>query len=161
MEFNHRQVAVGLFALLAGVALYLADRPPEQVYFLRWMPRAVSLRGVLPEGLGGTGGSLPAFLHVFAFSLLTAGVLACRRPGCLAVCLAWLAVNAAFEWGQKYGVFASGLVPRFFEGIPFLENTRRYFLRGTFDVMDLAAAAAGAAAAYGVLVLTARRRGCA
>jgi hypothetical protein len=46
------------------------------------------------------------------------------------------------------------IIPDWFEGIPFLENTRNYFQRGTFDMVDLVAIAVGTAAAYFVITLT-------
>jgi len=46
------------------------------------------------------------------------------------------------------------LTPDFFERIPFLENTRAYFLNGTFDAYDLVAFFIGGAVAYGLLLIT-------
>jgi len=48
------------------------------------------------------------------------------------------------------------LTPDFFQHIPFLENTRAYFLNGTFDVYDLAAFFIGALVGYGLLLVTGR-----
>jgi len=45
------------------------------------------------------------------------------------------------------------IIPDWFEGIPFLENTRNYFQRGTFDMADLVAIAVGTAAAYVIIIL--------
>jgi hypothetical protein len=67
-------------------------------------------------------------------------------------------MDAAFEFGQRFSAWTLKLIPGSFEGIPILENTKGFFLRGTFDVYDLVAMAIGAAAAYVVLSVTMRRR---
>ena len=46
------------------------------------------------------------------------------------------------------------IVPGWFNGIPFLENTVNYFLRGTFDPTDLVSIAGGTVAAYLTILLT-------
>jgi len=46
------------------------------------------------------------------------------------------------------------IIPEWFAGIPFLENTENYFLYGTFDFIDLAAITFGAVMAYFVLLIT-------
>jgi hypothetical protein len=50
------------------------------------------------------------------------------------------------------------MVPDWFSGILFLENTKNYFLSGTFDFNDLTAIAVGTILAYFVLILTIKRR---
>jgi len=49
-------------------------------------------------------------------------------------------------------------MPSWFEGIPLLENTANYFILGSFDVMDLAAIAAGSLVAYLTMMCTLERR---
>jgi hypothetical protein len=155
---NKRQIIVGMISLPVGVMIYLIDRPPDQTYFVSWVGSTISMYHVLPPLFGAFAQSLPAFVHVFAFALLSTGILACNRKGCMIACLAWLSVDVAFELGQKFGVWSSTLVPRWFEGIPLLENTANYFVLGTFDFMDLAAIVVGSVAAYFTMVCTSGRR---
>jgi len=149
---------VGLISLLVGAMVYLVDRSPGQTYFVSRIGSAVSLHHVLPPLFGYLAGSLPAFVHVFAFALLTTGFLACKRKGCLIACVVWLSVDGFFELGQKFGAWSSSLVPSWFEGIPLLENTAKYFALGTFDFMDLAAIVVGSVAAYVTMMYTSERR---
>ncbi|MEW6265658.1 MAG: hypothetical protein AB1641_21505 [Thermodesulfobacteriota bacterium] len=57
-------------------------------------------------------------------------------------------MNVAFELGQKYKVFATGIAPSWFANIPIIENFENYFLKGTFSTADLAASVLGAALAF-------------
>lgn len=88
---------------------------------------------------GGLAGNLPSFAHAFAFALLTALALApwprLARLGCV-VCVL---IDTVFELAQ-WRPIGSALAP-----------LGSYFASGTFDVFDLAAIAAGGAAAYVVV----------
>jgi hypothetical protein len=155
---NRKQIFVGLIALFVGLTVYLIDRSPEQTYFIYKIDSAISLHHVFPTLFGPLGKILPAFVHVFSFALLTAGILACNKRGCVVACIVWLSVDVAFELGQKFGVWTSNLVPSWFEGIPLLENTGNYFMSGTFDFIDLTAIAAGSLVAYLTMMRTMERR---
>jgi glycopeptide antibiotics resistance protein len=52
---------------------------------------------------------------------------------------------------------SSTMVPDWFSGIPFLENSKNYFSSGTFDVNDLVAIVFGTIIAYFVLSITIKR----
>ena len=155
---NRKQILIGLAALLVGVMVYLVDRPLDGTYFTSKINSAISLNYSLPPLFGRLGNILPAFVHVFSFALLTTGIFACRKRGCIVACLFWLTVDSGFELGQKFGIWSSSLVPDWFAGIPILENTRNYFAVGTFDLMDLAAIVMGSLAAYFIMVYTLERR---
>lgn len=75
------------------------------------------------------------------------------------ICCTWFFINALFELGQKWAISASALIPRFFDNIFVLENMRNYFLKGTFDFLDVFASLLGAGAAYFILVLTLKSGG--
>jgi hypothetical protein len=152
------RILIGTTALVVGLFLYLSDRPPEQTYFLFRLGPTSSLYHAIPPLFGPLGENLPAFLHVFAFSLITGGVLACGRKGSLIVSICWLATDAAFELGQRFPSWAERSIPRWFDSIPILDTSRNYFRIGTFDSLDLVAVAIGAAAAYGALLATMERR---
>lgn len=141
---TYRLLALVGLALLAGVAVYAFDRPPGSAWFL---PAAWSLGGSA-HPLGVVTGQLPEFLHVFAFSLLTAMLLPATRRAAWASCVAWWLIDSLFELGQHpklspiLAAATSGL-----RDIPLLGNTSAYFARGVFDPLDLLAIALGALAA--------------
>ena len=151
---NRCQVLIGLISLLFGTFVYLFYRPPDQTYFIYISELNISLYNTLPNIFGLLAYSLPAFIHVFAFILITAGLMSCQKRGRLIICLSWFFVDFAFELGQKFNEWALNLIPTWFSGIPFLENTENYFLRGTFDISDLVAVALGTVIAYCVLLAT-------
>jgi hypothetical protein len=151
---NRLQILVGIAALLFGTLVYLIDRPPEQTYFVYLSPINLSLYKKLPNFFGTIGNSLPTFIHVFAFILITAGLTSCKKGGYIAICLGWFLVDIAFEVGQKFSSRSAEIIPDWFEGIPFLENTKNYFTHGTFDFYDIISIALGALAAYIVLLKT-------
>jgi hypothetical protein len=138
--------------------VYLADRRPEQTYFLYRIGVTHALHGGTSALFGSLGQNLPAFLHVFAFALITGGILACGKRGSLIVVLVWLATDVVFELGQRFPEWADVLVPRWVESLPVLENASSFFRAGTFDPRDLIAMAIGAMAAYSLLLVTVERR---
>jgi hypothetical protein len=145
---------IGLGGLLLGTLVYLVDRPPDQTYFVYSSPINISLFKIMPILFASIGNSLPEFIHVFSFILITAGLIFCRKRGYLIICLSWFLIDCAFEMGQKYSTWSSRIIPDWFAGIPFLENTKSFFLQGTFDFIDLAAIALGTVIAYFVLLIT-------
>jgi len=158
-KINIRQLLIGVLGLLIGILVYLVDRPPDQTYFIYRIPFHISLFKLLPNLFGHIGKSLPSFIHVFSFILLTAGIISYRKKGFIIVCLGWFSINCVFEIGQKFNSLALKTIPGWFSGIPILENTRNYFVHGTFDFNDLAAISVGTIAAYFVLLLTVKKRG--
>jgi len=151
---NTRQILIGIAILLLGSLVYLVDRPPDQTYFVYSSPVNISLYNVIPNLFGLIGNSLPTFIHIFSFILITAGLICYRKKGYLIICTSWFLVDCAFEFGQKYNSLALRIIPDWFAGIPFLENTKNYFLYGTFDSIDLAAITIGTVVAYFVLLST-------
>lgn len=148
----------GISALVAGVLFYVFFRDPHEVYFLRFFDVPADISAALPPFLTGLGGRLPSFIHVFSFSLLTAAFLPLTRKGIIFSCTFWTVMNICFELGQKYKTAAAGIVPSWFQGIPFLENTADFFRFGSFDVIDMTAMAAGGVAAGLFLSLLLQRR---
>jgi len=156
-RINKIQILIGVIGLLIGSLVYLIDRSPDQTYFVYSSPVNISLSNTIPNLFGLIGNSLPEFIHVFSFILITAGLIFCNKRGYLIICLSWFLVDSAFELGQKFTTWPSRIIPDWFVEIPFLENTENYFLQGTFDLIDLAAIAFGTAIAYFIL-LTSKRR---
>jgi hypothetical protein len=155
---NIRQILIGVPVLLLGILLYLTDRPPDQTYFVYKSFVNISLHNTLPNLFGFIGNSLPSFVHVFCFILITASLLKCQKRGCIIICASWFLADFIFELGQKFKSLSSTMVPDWFSGIPFLENSKNYFLSGTFDFNDLTAIAIGTILAYLVLSITNKRR---
>lgn len=153
-----KRIVIGLAALGLGLLVYLVDRRPEQTYFLL----RLGVPHNLPTGgspvFGLLGQNLPAFLHVFAFTLITGGILGCGMKGSMLVAASWLLTDAVFELGQRFPAWAEALIPQWFDSLPVLESARLFFRAGTFDPLDLIAMALGALAAYGLLLITMERR---
>jgi hypothetical protein len=142
--------ATGGLALALGLLVYLLDRSPTQAMLI---PRIAALAG--SRVFGVIGQWLPSFVHPFAFSLFTAAALAPRVGPRYEACVAWGAVNIAFELGQH--PLLSGRVAEALQDAlgrtPLTRSIANYFLRGTFDIGDIVAALAGALAAAVVLYL--------
>jgi hypothetical protein len=156
---NKIQILIGGIALFIGSLVYIIDRPADYTYFVHSVPTSISLYKILPNFFGLMGSNLPAFVHVFSFILLTAGVLSCQKRGCFIICLSWFFLDCAFELGQKFKGVPLKIIPAWFSGTPFLENTKIYFVGGTFDVLDLVAIALGTVAAYFFLLSTNKVQG--
>lgn len=154
ITINRVQILIGVAGLVLGSIVYLIDRPPDQTYFVYSSNINLTLFNTIPKLFGVIGNSLPDFLHVFSFILITAGLIYCQKRGYLIICLSWFLVDTTFEVGQKFTTWPSQIIPDWFVGIPFFENTENYFLQGTFDFIDLAAIAFGTAMAYFVLLTT-------
>jgi len=155
---NGLQILIGAAGLILGSLVYLIDRPPHQTYFVSFSKINISLHNTFPNLFGVIGNILPDFLHVFSFILITAGLFSCKRRGYLIICLSWFFVDSAFELWQKFNKLPLKIIPDWFEGIPFLENTKNYFQKGTFDMVDLVAIAVGTAVAYFVMILTTSKK---
>jgi hypothetical protein len=156
---NGVRLLIGLGGLCLGTLVYLIDRPPEATYFIHFSRIKISLYGILPNIFGVIGNSMPDFLHVFSFILLTAGLLSCRKAGSTVICLGWFSIDAIFELFQKFNTLPLRILPAWFRGIPFLENAENYFTQGTFDLLDLIAISLGTVIAYFVLLATEKKRG--
>ena len=141
--------------LALGTLVYVIDRPPGETA----LPDSINLYGTLPALFGAIGHSLPAFTHIFAFSLLTAACLGKGRYVAVGACATWLLVDTAFELGQHSSLapYVAVAVPEWFQQIPILGRATGYFLNGTFDPWDLAAIFAGTLVAYATLTWITQR----
>ena len=93
-------------------------------------------------------------MHVLAFIVITASLVANQKRGYLIVTLTWFTVDVLFETAQFWGESVSRIIPDFFSNYLFLENTKDYFLQGRFDYLDLLSIALGSMAAYILLIKT-------
>jgi len=136
--------AIAALALATGTMVYLVDRAPGHALFLPHLGSAGA-----NAVFGATGAWLPSFVHPLAFALLTAAVLPAASSWRYGGCVAWGAVNVAFELGQLDALkgawveaVARGVVP---------PPLARYFIYGSFDVADIVAVVAGALVAAALL----------
>ena len=156
MSRQREFLAIAICALCMGVLLYAFGRQHDHVYFLSaWTPANYPTA----RALGILGNSLPTFIHVYAFILLTIAVAAPAMNKIIPICLAWFALDSLFEVAQldSSARWITQHIPAWFSGVPFLENTANYFMFGTFDVLDLLSIAAGTIAAY-ITIRTAPER---
>ncbi len=145
---NRVMLITGFAVLLAGTLVYLIDRPAQHTYFVKEILPGLNLHQPGEPVFGKLGAVLPAFVHPFSFSLITAALTAKTVRGCLIISTFWFAINSVFELGQYFKEFSSSLVPAWFQHIPWLENCETFFLGGTFDPLDLTAMFLGAFAAF-------------
>lgn len=146
---------IGCVAFEVGLLLYLTDRVGWQALLL---PALAALTG--GNVFGALGQWLPSFVHPFSFSLFTAAALPPASAPRHGACVAWAAVNIAFELGQHPRVSASlaEAMQGGLSGMPLAQALARYFIDGTFDSGDIVAALLGALAASAVLHLVHRDR---
>lgn len=140
------RLVAALVCLLVGALIYVLARPTP-AWFL---PVALHT----PQEVGNNWqflvGSAPTFLHVVAFSLLTAIVQGGGRMTAALSCVGWTSVNLLFELGQH--PLASQVLTRHIpiglDQFWLLDRVRPFFERGSFDPNDLCAALLGGAFAY-------------
>lgn len=147
---------IAALALTTGVLVYLSDRDSTRALLMPALPAWVS-----GHRFGVLGLWLPSFLHTFAFSLLTVVLLPAHSRWCVGACGAWAAINLLFEFGQ-HPRLSPPLAQMLHSGLGdgrISTALAAYFLRGTFDVGDIAAAALGAVAALALTRLHLGRPG--
>jgi|SRR5690606_18279038 len=135
-----RALWIGGCALLAvGALQYVLVRPASE---LAVWPDGIDAPGPFLRLPGTLNQALPSFIHTLAFALLTAAAIG--RPSALVpAAIAWGCVNLAFEIGQHPHV-AAVLADVIGSGPQPQSLLIRYFVEGTFDVLDLAATALAA-----------------
>ena len=151
-------LAVAMLAM--GLAVYVLDRAPGSA--MAW-PAAWSIGpaadtpAVAGAGkwLGVVTGSLPSFVHAFAFALLSALLLPRTRSWAAAACAAWALIDTVFEVFQH--PVLSAHAARWLQDLVLgtalqwsADKTARYLVSGRFDPFDVLAGALGALAAYAV-----------
>lgn len=133
---DYRLFGFGLATLACGVLYYLVSRAPHELAILQSLTHVFDCepahgRAEIDRWLGW----VPTFVHVVAFSLLSASISNTR----LTPIVFWVTANLGFEIGQAAW---SG---RGVTAFPFLDG---YFINGTFSPTDMAAAVAGGLIAY-------------
>lgn len=141
-RYEPRFFAFGFAWLAAGLVVYAIARPPTVVPFL---PRAPSFIELVPSQLRPLLGPAPTFVHVLAFSLMTASVVGGGQKRRLFVCAAWAAIEIAFELAQYPAI--RHLLLHSTASTPSMSYVSDYLVGGTFDCADVLAAILGAASA--------------
>ena len=155
VTYNLRQVFIGNFFLLLGVAVYLFSRPAWQFTLL---PEFLFIQWIPTNNFSHYGDSLPSFLHVFGFSVLSAGIIAINKKAYFIICSLWAFINIIFEILQSdFFLTLNELI--FFNSL-FSDSVllwlHNYSLNTVFDYFDLLAILLGAMGAYWVLIQTQR-----
>ena len=156
---NTRQLFIGLCILLLGGIFYYLFRSAEHTYFLKFLGNTPYLKDFQSPLILKLGNSLPTFIHVFAFTLMTAGFVASKKRDYIIICLFWFVIDVFFELAQGLGNIIILIIPDWFSNFLFLENTRSYFLHGQLDYLDIVSIALGSLVAYIILINTSEYKG--
>lgn len=151
---NKVQFLIALLGLFIGWLVYAFDRSPEKTYFILKNYLNINFYGTIPKLFGSIGNNLPAYIHVFSFIMMTASFLRYSKRSYIFICLFWFFVDFMFELGQKFKFYSLSMIPEYFSKIPFLDSAQNYFLKGTYDFLDLIAVVCGTLTAYFFLVIT-------
>lgn len=147
------QLLFGLSGLALGFLYYASFRENSPALVQVLVGSKLHVAWSLPVSLRPFLASFPSFIHVFAFSLLTIGIVG--RPGvrhCLWISVGWVAVNVLFEGLQ--GVDHAAFL-RFMSALPVkMESFTAFVVGGIFDLRDVLAAVSGGAVAFVVSVFT-------
>ena len=123
------------------------------LYYVVLRPAAIGAGLVSAAGIATVLGSLPTFLHVCAFALLTSVVAATDMRGRACICSAWVGIDALFEMAQHALISPTLAVPleHWCGALAACRRTSQFFVQGTFDPADLIAGVIGGLAAFSVL----------
>ena len=146
---NLLQLILGLSALMIGVIEYALGRPADSTYL---GASIMAIVGDLPfkmEVFGILGGVVPEFIHPLAFALITMVLFPeTSRRIRIMICLFWLTVDLLFEVGQYFGQQISQFLPTILPHTKVSDLVIIYFLRGTYDHLDVLAICLGIASAF-------------
>lgn len=158
MNINRAQILIGLIALFLGFMAYTLRSPgsvwfvPDWLVITKCFSETPSFVRVLTYGFID-------FIHPLAFALLTSGLICSDNRVChIITCLSWFALEIFFEFGQYFKDGYLRFIPPWFENLPCLQNAKYFFLRGTFDVLDVLCIFAGSVSAFWMLSITSKRR---
>jgi hypothetical protein len=148
---NIPQILAGIGGLCLGALVYLFGRSPESYGFGLIVRDYLGFIHPHSPLFGFLADNLPSFTHVFAFSLMTAGLLGPGRKGTLLICLMWFSIDTAFEIGQGFKTISLAIIPEWIKVHPVpMADLQEYFRCGTFDIRDIVACLLGALAAFWV-----------
>lgn len=150
---NPRQVLLGLIAISFGILIYIAFRPSWQTV---WITEIISLDLRKFQLFAKIGNNLTSLLHVFGFSLLTAGIIVQKKRTYIIICSFWLLLNLLFEFLQSDAAYTwlNYMSIHHDKLNPILLWFKNYSLHAVFDLKDIFALISGAILAYIILLKT-------
>jgi len=152
-----KQLITGFFLLFIGIFFYLYVRRPDQIFFIYAFSLPSFYHPEHSKIFGELSSSLPTFLHVSSFSLLTFAFLPSKsKKNIIITCMSWTIINIIFEIGQLLSKVTTIYVPHVFLGNRVLNYIIRYFQDGTFDFIDIIFAILGGSFAYCFIILTSK-----
>jgi len=146
VQYDYYLVGVGVAGLAMGCLFYALTRTSPHIFLL-----SDFFTQMFPRHSSGSGwGALPTFIHTFSFVLISVGIVGYRRSSAImAIASLWVSIELLLELGQHpvlEQTFVNAL-PNWLQRVPVFDQTAQYFMRGTYDIRDVAAifAAAGLA----------------
>jgi hypothetical protein len=152
-KINYNKVLTGVTSIILGILVYLAFRPPENIYFLNNSLRLASFYDFTPSSFTSWGNNLPSFFHVFSLSLLTGSLVLPKWPLQCVACASWLIIDCLFEIFQKFSGNVLIFIPNWFNDYPYLDSFQNYFRYGNYDVFDIAFTLMGSIIAFITLLI--------
>lgn len=147
---NIKQIVIGFAALVLGLTFYVIFR--NKIYITTELN--ITHLNLFKNSSGYILRGFPSFIHVFSFSMITAGLIKYRKYGYILICFAWCLINLTFEIGQKYKELSINIIPDWLSNIPILDNTKNYFYNGSFDHADIIAIVVGTIMSFLILIKT-------
>jgi hypothetical protein len=142
------RIFIGMAALLLGLLIYVLGRPLNSVY-LGNQHLNFFHNSNFHSLCRSIANYIPDLLHPFAFAIITSTVLSSKsKHGNLVICSSWCLIDCGFEFGQYYKMQYSRMIPDWFNNIPLLNTFKPYFLKGTFDILDMLLFIVGSGLAY-------------
>jgi hypothetical protein len=157
---NILQLILGLGALFIGVLEYALSRPPDSTCLGAAIGVVAGDSPFRADLFGFLGGIVPEFVHPLAFALITMVLFPeTSRRIRLMICFFWLTVDLLFEVGQYFGQQISQFLPTILPHSLPSELLINYFLRGTYDHLDVLAICMGIVSAFIIGELITRQGG--
>ena len=108
----------GFLFLLIGYGFYLFVRDFDPLYLGISVPTIVE--SALPGLPAMLLSSLPSFLHVVGFTLISLGFVSNAQRNVLQITMCWFFINLCFEMAQGLSVFGDSLLPGTFDPVDVL-----------------------------------------
>jgi hypothetical protein len=149
--FNVTRFCIGITVLIVGIVFYILYRPPAYFITLLHLDTYVMSDRLFIGDI--VYGSLPSFVHIVAFSMITSSIIGETPISDLIVCLVWLFIEVLFEFAQGYkSLVLTCLI--YMSKLPFHDTMTTYIVYGTFDVNDLVALLLGSLITYYLMFIT-------
>jgi hypothetical protein len=147
-ELNGLQLVIGIFFFIAGILVYIVDRPGTSGYFLENFQPLRSFFDTFTFSFGLFEGFAFDYFHPLSFSLLCMAFVSAKKEYVI-ICIFWFFVNTVFEISQLLRWELPALLLQ-------RDSSGRsiFILTGTFDPFDMVAIGLGSILAYVIGNLT-------